>query len=106
MKEDLEVLERFLEEFNEVLMWHLDRWLKNELQVQSDALESIGFEMYFQGEWCARGGQTAGWFRVLLGTSPSLNFFLPGDNHYLGNKCSEQESPFLVLQPSCGPYGQ
>lgn len=55
MKEDLEVWERFLEEFNEVLIWHLDRWLKIELQVQSDALEGIVIEVYFQEEWCTQG---------------------------------------------------
>lgn len=52
-REDLQVQEVFLEQYNGRSFWLGPAVQARELELFTDAVGSVGFAAYFQGRWCA-----------------------------------------------------
>ncbi|KAM4770950.1 uncharacterized protein WCC33_002735 [Rhinophrynus dorsalis] len=54
LRADLEVWDRFLQDFNGVCLWRKPEQTNEELQLFTDAAGAVGFGAYFEGSWCAQ----------------------------------------------------
>ncbi|XP_077781388.1 uncharacterized protein LOC144327059 [Podarcis muralis] len=54
VKADLLVWLQFLDGFNGISLWQDSLALQSDFQVHSDAAGSLGFGVYFRGQWCAQ----------------------------------------------------
>ncbi|KAM4771039.1 LOW QUALITY PROTEIN: uncharacterized protein WCC33_002845 [Rhinophrynus dorsalis] len=54
LKADLEVWDRFLQDFNGVCLWRGPEQSNKELQLFTDAAGAVGFGAYFEGSWYAQ----------------------------------------------------
>ncbi|KAM4748826.1 uncharacterized protein WCC33_006225 [Rhinophrynus dorsalis] len=54
LKEDLEVWDSFLKDFNGLCLWLGPVQANNELQLFTDAAGAVGFGAYLEGRWCAQ----------------------------------------------------
>lgn len=54
VKADLKVSLEFLDMHNDISLWQDNLSLQADFQVQSDAAGSLGFGVYFRGQWCVQ----------------------------------------------------
>ncbi|XP_077787077.1 uncharacterized protein LOC144328297 [Podarcis muralis] len=75
VKADLRVWLQFLDGFNGISLWQDSLALQSDFQVHSDAAGSLGFGVYFRGQWCAQHWPASWQGKPILRDLTFLEFF-------------------------------